>query len=742
MTLTITKDDTTVSINVGSFDSAAATAILASHSNFGLTLDNSSDANAARVILERQDFSTRSSFVTWATGKTPTVGLVMKAGGIAYRYTGSGTIISDLPGWVPDGTPAPDHYKENTTPGTTDMTTAFQTAFANHAAVSDVPGSTYLVKGVCNVAFDNADINFERSTIVTTGWDVGDAAPAFASGLINILGTYTKSTTMTGTAAAGATSISVYSGTGIGAGDAIFMNSVGELWYTESTNPCYRSFITRVTSVSGTTVNLAEALPFSFDSGVAQINIATWRGVQGARIAMGTMIGPGYVRPRGNNPGENAICALYAQKLSMTAKKIVGFQGRSIFAQRCIDVQMGGFVQGRPDNYTAAVVEGDNAFWAGFIAVECARVLMSGHASRTRHAVDGTRSWDVHVTTRASDTHQSPYTCHYGCSNWVYEGINYSGASLSQGILLWRGWNFKVLGAYLASTDTSPVIYDTDGTATDLPKTYSIDDCYASGPGDAIDLKSTIKDVKIRGSVIKGATPILIVSDRVEKLDIVGNSIEATSTYAIDANLTPSMYRDWRIEGNNIAGYSTSAARVYAEASQTMLSFQRNFLRPTGTPANHLTKSGTFLHLIEGPNYCADGKVHAPMTAWTPILSDGTNDATMSGNNTGWYRREGGMIHFVARVEITSLGSVTGAVRIKGLPVPMASSGLASAAVPVANAALLTLTAGQSVTGYIAAGTTYIALQVWNGSGGVGTMQGTHWTSTGRIIISGSYPAI
>lgn len=75
-------------------------------------------------------FSTRAAFVTWASGKTPPVGTVINAGDFDYRYLGSGTTISDLPGWVPHGPAYPDHWAQNVTPGTTDMYAAMMAAMA------------------------------------------------------------------------------------------------------------------------------------------------------------------------------------------------------------------------------------------------------------------------------------------------------------------------------------------------------------------------------------------------------------------------------------------------------------------------------------------------------------------------------------------------------------------------------------------------------------------------------------
>lgn len=69
-------------------------------------------------------FATRAAFVTWAAASDPATGTVIEAGGYSYRYIGTGTAIADLPGWVPNGQPAPDHWAENITPGTTDMSAA------------------------------------------------------------------------------------------------------------------------------------------------------------------------------------------------------------------------------------------------------------------------------------------------------------------------------------------------------------------------------------------------------------------------------------------------------------------------------------------------------------------------------------------------------------------------------------------------------------------------------------------
>lgn len=70
----------------------------------------------------------RAGLVTWLTTHTPKVDTILTDGTLSWKYDGTSTDISDMAGCVPVGTPVPDHFATNTTPGTTDMTTACQAA--------------------------------------------------------------------------------------------------------------------------------------------------------------------------------------------------------------------------------------------------------------------------------------------------------------------------------------------------------------------------------------------------------------------------------------------------------------------------------------------------------------------------------------------------------------------------------------------------------------------------------------
>lgn len=111
---------------------------------------NGPTANGAPITV---GFASRAAFVTWvAAGNKPIAGLQYEAGSERYRAQTGATAISDLPGFVPAGDWTPDHFQDNTTPGTTNMRAAIVAA-NTAAAAAGVPlilpfGRTYAVQKV------------------------------------------------------------------------------------------------------------------------------------------------------------------------------------------------------------------------------------------------------------------------------------------------------------------------------------------------------------------------------------------------------------------------------------------------------------------------------------------------------------------------------------------------------------------------------------------------------------------
>jgi len=123
---------------------------------------------------------------------------------------------------------------------------------------------------------------------------------------------------------------------------------------------------------------------------------------------------------------------------------------------------------------------------------------------------------------------------------------------------------------------------------------------------------------------------------------------------------------------------------------------------------------------------------------WTPVLSDGTNDATTNAN--GWthgtYVKIGKLIYLQCTMNTSSLGSVSGGVRITGLPFDIGATIISPVYI---YGSQLNISAGQSLAGRFQNGTDYIHLSLWDGAAGVTNLQGSEWSANGYANISGFY---
>jgi len=121
---------------------------------------------------------------------------------------------------------------------------------------------------------------------------------------------------------------------------------------------------------------------------------------------------------------------------------------------------------------------------------------------------------------------------------------------------------------------------------------------------------------------------------------------------------------------------------------------------------------------------------------WTPVISDGTNNATMSGFTGGRYTKIGNQVTCVSIVGTTSLGSVSGVIRITGLPF---INGSQYSNVASGWAENLNITAGHSIGGWIGSSEQFLRLTVWSSSAGTASMTSTDWSSDGGVMLTFSY---
>jgi hypothetical protein len=123
---------------------------------------------------------------------------------------------------------------------------------------------------------------------------------------------------------------------------------------------------------------------------------------------------------------------------------------------------------------------------------------------------------------------------------------------------------------------------------------------------------------------------------------------------------------------------------------------------------------------------------------WTPVVSDGTNDATMNVSTSGSYTKIGNTVFFRARARVSSLGSVSGAVRITGLPFTIANDNSNYSGGSIVGDGL-NITAGQSLMYLTIIGANYLSLYLTDATTGISALDAAELSATGDLYFSGQY---
>jgi len=125
---------------------------------------------------------------------------------------------------------------------------------------------------------------------------------------------------------------------------------------------------------------------------------------------------------------------------------------------------------------------------------------------------------------------------------------------------------------------------------------------------------------------------------------------------------------------------------------------------------------------------------------WTPVISDGTNNAT-SNIAVGSYTKTGNHVHVQGRVRLSSLGSATGALEMTGLPFTSQSLANNFCAMTIGRAIGLNLVAGTTMVGDLRSTVTAVKLLVFDASLGNTAVQDTEFSDDGDISFSMDYLA-
>jgi hypothetical protein len=123
---------------------------------------------------------------------------------------------------------------------------------------------------------------------------------------------------------------------------------------------------------------------------------------------------------------------------------------------------------------------------------------------------------------------------------------------------------------------------------------------------------------------------------------------------------------------------------------------------------------------------------------WTPVITDGTNNATMAVGNGATYTKTGRSVTVNGACFTSSLGSVSGAIRMSGLPFAAGSTNNFYGA-GATSPEQINITAGQSVMVLPNASTTNLILKINDSTGGASNMTATQWSADGFCLFSCTY---
>jgi len=126
--------------------------------------------------------------------------------------------------------------------------------------------------------------------------------------------------------------------------------------------------------------------------------------------------------------------------------------------------------------------------------------------------------------------------------------------------------------------------------------------------------------------------------------------------------------------------------------------------------------------------------------SFTPTILGSTGGSGQAySTQIGFYHKMGDTVHFKLYVVATTLGTITGAVGIGGLPFTSDSTASTFSSVNCGYGLNLNITAGNSIGGFVSPNTTQIDCWKWSATGGTTTLAVTEVTGTASFLFNGFY---
>lgn len=208
-------------------------------------------------------------------------------------------------------------------------------------------------------------------------------------------------------------------------------------------------------------------------------------------------------------------------------------------------------------------------------------------------------------------------------------------------------------------------------------------------------------------------------------LDIFADTLTSGSAIRIYSNAPSSATRnEAHIWNNN--GTATGTTVMYLQNDSTGLALK--------TKGAIETDTGIYLGGTAAANLLDDYEEGT----FTPNLNDLSNSATLS-TAIGNYTKIGNTVFYNMYIALSSLGSVSGACYLGGLPFTSENIANNNVAATVDVGAGLAVTAGHNIGAYVVPNSTAMALMLWDATTGTSPLQATEISADGSFGISGHY---
>ena len=550
---------------------------------------------------------------------------------LQYRRDATGTALTTDGGtvnWSPAGAVYPDHWGENTTPGTTDMTVITQSAIDWLGAgetLNFFEGVTFRYDGTVVITHDDFTLNDKGAK-----FDGSNLALSFVvndpDAIFEITGSNRASTTLAVSASKGDTAVTLSDASAMQVGDPIEFarTTLGPQWYTSGINRVDRYCVNKIVAIAGNVVTLSWPLPLDL---VVNHPVNAWNTVKRFRTTGGTYQGGG-VR---NNPLINALGSAafkleYIEDCDIELGYIEGFQGFCIRARYFMDLSVnGGVMRGHTEDYPEATEGQDSGFYGVFPAFGHGFRWSNTVGHRLRHMQDGAYMWSADISgLKAYRSNRPSFGSHEGCTDFTFRGC---ASDDQRGGVLWRGHNVKVIGCtFSAQKGNGNGFYDTAGAATDVPKTIELVGNDFRGHRRGVQLVGNIGVFRSQGNNYSSAEtspgyfPVEVDTLDLGEFFMLGDTVDALAgSFCVDfADVTPRTRKLIKIKDCKLTGYGTAPVRVFGAAAGTDIFYEDNHVDDT----RGLVFDNVGAGIVNEANYAPGGvQVPAIKGTWTPRIT-------------------------------------------------------------------------------------------------------------------------